>query len=195
MGFIEFILDSVVVIAAVVLALALAATFGGAFFVALLAALCVGWIPIAMCATDAEWAIGIHGDSVVERAAAWATMLYLFTGAAFFVLWMTVPDRGGLPHGLKALAFLFPHPAEPHVKSAIQSGRRVDGKAMARAIRNADPQTRTGQRMRTHTARKLTKDAEAEAERLKAEHELAEATVEMRRAQARLEEAKKRART
>ena len=194
MGFVEFVFDSILVIVVVAAGLAAAAAIGGAFLIAVIATLCLGWIPIAMCATDAEWAIGLGGDSFVEQAAAWATILYLLTGAGLCVLWLTVADSDGLPHGLKSLAFLFPHPAEPHVQGAIRSGQRVDGRAMASAMRSDVPTTRTGKRMHAHNARNIAKDAEAETERLKADKELAEATVEMERARARLDEARKRAR-
>lgn len=194
MGFVEFIFDSILVIAVVAAGLAAVATIGGAFLIALIAALCLGWIPIAMCATDAEWAIGMDGDSFVEQAAAWATILYLLTGAGLCVLWLTVADSDGLPHGLKSLAFLFPHPAEPHVQRAITTGQRVDGRAMARAMRSDVPTTRTGKRIYAHNARSVAKDNEAETERLKANQELVEATAEMERARERLNEARKRVR-
>ena len=194
MGFIEFVLDviGVLIIAAFVLACVVIGS--GVFFALVAAMLALGWIPILMCATDFEWAIGWGNGSVVGATAAVTTTFYLVVGAGLGVLWLTVPDKDSLPQGLKALAFLYPHPAEAHLKDAITKQEPVDGPAMATAMRSKEPMTRTGKKIRAHHARTLAKDAAAEAEQLRAEADFADATADMEQARARREEARRRLR-
>lgn len=152
-------------------------------------ALVFGWIPILACATDAEWAISFSGN-IMEMAAAWCTVAYLCVGGFLGVLWMTVSDRGELPHGLQVLAFLFPHPAEEHVRQAIATGNPVDGPAMARDLDTDAPETSLGKRIWEHNAKQAARDAEAEARLRRAEARMAEATVELERARAHRDDAK-----
>lgn len=192
MPFLEFLGYALVVVLCIGV-LGFAIVFFGSLGLFLFGAcLLLGWIPIFMCASDPLLIISFSGN-FIEAAAAWSTVAYLVGGVGFTILWFTVPHREALPHGLQMLAFLFPHPAEPHVHRAIETRRPVDGRAMAASMRATSPTTRTGERMRTHNAGKLTKDVVAETERRRADSELREATVEMEKARARLEEARKRA--
>ena len=193
MPFFEFIWDGFLFILLTACIVAAMLFIGGYFLGLLGLLLMLGWIPILACASDPDWVISFDGI-FVERAAAWATVVYLVSGCGLFVLWMTVSDRDGLPHGLKSLAFLFPHPAESHVRKAILTGERVDRKAVADVVRFTDLSTRWSNQMRTYNSRTLAKDAAAEAERVRADKELLDATAEMERARGRLEEAKKRVR-
>ncbi|MCG8510432.1 MAG: hypothetical protein MI741_14500 [Rhodospirillales bacterium] len=192
MGFIEFVLDAIGVIIIAALVLGCVVIGSGLVFALVVAMLALGWIPILMCATDFEWAIGWGNGSVVGAAAAVTTTFYLAVGAGLGVLWLTVPDKDSLPQGLKALAFLFPHPAAPHLKGAIAKRMPADGPKVVQAIRSKAPRTTMGEKIRAHAARTLRKDPAAEALRLKAEEELADATADMEEARARMEKARQR---
>ena len=192
MGLIEFVLDAIGVIIIAALVLGCVVIGSGLVFALVAAMLALGWIPILMCATDFEWAIGWGNGSVVGAAAAATTTFYLVVGAGLGVLWLTVPDKDSLPQGLKALAFLFPHPAEAHLKGAIAKRMPADGPKVVQAIRSKAPRTTMGEQIRTHAARTLKKDTAAEALRLKAEEELADATADMEKARARMEKARQR---
>lgn len=192
MPFLEFLLFTIVAIIIVVYG-ALGLYFGTlAALILLIINFFIGWIPILTCVSDPDWDISFSGN-FVEAWAALSLLIYVVSGIGLLILKLTISNRGELPPGLQLLAFLFPHPAEPHVREAITTGKPVDGPAMAFAMRSKKPATRTGEQIRAHNARKVAKDAEAEAERRKAEQELADATVEMERARVRLEEARKRA--
>lgn len=191
MGFIEFVGTLIIIAIAVAFWLGVAAAAVTGAILGLTVVLALGWIPILMCATDYDWMISFSG-TFIESAAAWSVLAYLVAGGGLAILWLTVPDADQLPHGLKMLAFLFPHPAEPHVKHAISTGQPVDAGGMVEAMRAHRPQSRTEDMMRAHNADNLRRDVEAEARRRRADAELAEATVEMERARARAEEARKR---
>lgn len=194
MGFVNFVISIVSIVIFVAIFIVAAVFSSGVALVIISAVLALGWIPIVMCATDVIWTISFSGGFFPERAAAYATVFYLMAGGLFAFIWLAVPDGRELPHGLKSLSFLFPHPAEGPIRDAAATRTDVDAEAVADGIRTPPPKSDTGNRMRAHRARKATKKAEAEAERDRADAELADATAEMKRAKARLKQAEERAR-
>ena len=150
--------------------------------------LALGWIPILVVAIAPDHVMGI---GFWGRTAVWSTTAYLVAGTVCFVLWMTVPDRGQLPHGLKFLAFLFPHPADDMVSTSLATTAPVDGPALAQRLRDI-PATLSDNQIRTYQARKMAQKAEAKTKTLESHTELAEAMTELERAKARVEALKKR---
>lgn len=198
MAFLSFIFTVVLFfiwLAAVGSALAVIA-YGAAIVLGICAL--TGWIPILMCATDPDFAIGFQYGFVGGWAAI-ATIIYAASSIGVIILSFVKPDPDGLPPAWKFLSNFYTYKPAATAKPSIHAqDRSWDMKGFSDSLKKGAPswgyhKATSGAQMREQagTARKeaerLRRENDKRATEIKEASDLADAMMDLEREKARRE--------
>lgn len=139
----------------------------------------LGWLIIIIVVVSDDWELRLLDGNPLEMMAMHAVILYAILFVTPLLLGLFGFRRELLPHVLKPIAWMFPHPATRIVKQGTQRSVLHDtpGRALAHKLRE-EPTTNIGRKIQTIQQKKMAKESEAEAEWLRSQEELAEKVVQ-----------------